>query len=63
LKNTKDISEKHTVKTFSCKEFDLIIDIEQVGQIDETWQQKGTLKLTTKDGKTVTKNIVGECGC
>lgn len=63
LKETKTLAGKHTIKKFTNKAFDLVIDIKQTGQIDETWQQKGTLKLTSKDGKTVLKNIVGECGC
>jgi hypothetical protein len=63
LINSKQISKNHQIKTFDNKDFELIIDIIQVGQIDETWQQKGTLKLTRKGSKTITKDIYGECGC
>jgi hypothetical protein len=63
LVDSKQISEKHLIKKYDNKDFELIIDIKQVGQLDETWQQKGTFKLTRKGGKTITKNIYGECGC
>jgi hypothetical protein len=63
LIDSKQISKNHQLKTFDNKDFELTIDIIQVGQIDETWQQKGTLKLTRKGGQTTTKDIYGECGC
>jgi hypothetical protein len=30
---------------------------------DETWLKTGTIKLTDKNGKTITKTFYGECGC
>lgn len=30
---------------------------------EETWWNAGTLTLSTPDGKLITKNLVGECGC
>ena len=30
---------------------------------DETWLKTGTIKLTDKSGKTVTRTFYGECGC
>ncbi len=60
---TKQISETHTVKKFSNNNFELIIEMKQVGQLDETWQQEGTLKLIKKSGESITRNIYGECGC
>jgi hypothetical protein len=63
LKDSKEVSEKHVIKKYDNNNFELIIDIQQVGQLDETWQQKGTLTLIKKGGKTITKNIYGECGC
>lgn len=63
LVDSKQVSEKHLIKKYNNKDFELTIDIKQIGQIDETWLQKGTLKLTRKGGKTITKDIYGECGC
>ena len=42
------------------------IIIESTGAIqngDETWLQTGTIKVTDKNGKTITKPFYGECGC
>ena len=63
LVDSKEISEKHLIKRFDNDDFELIIDIKEIGQLDETWQQKGSLKLTRKGGKTIIKKIYGECGC
>jgi len=30
---------------------------------DETWLKTGTIKLTGKEGETITKTFYGECGC
>lgn len=30
---------------------------------DETWLQTGTIKVTDKKGKTITRSFYGECGC
>lgn len=54
---------KHSIEVWTNDKYELIIDTKQVGQIDETWQEIGTLRITTKEGKTITKNIYGECGC
>lgn len=67
LVEEKEITEKKLMKKFMKKfeneQYELIIDMEEVSQLDETWQQKGILKLTKKGGETVTKTIYGECGC
>ena len=38
-----------------------VVDVKQSGE--ETSLKKGTIKLTNKKGKTITKNFYGECGC
>lgn len=30
---------------------------------DETWWKTGTMTVTSKEGKTLKSNFVGECGC
>ena len=30
---------------------------------DETWLKTGTINLTNKKGRTITKTFYGECGC
>lgn len=56
-------SETRTVKTFRHDAYELTLDITQVGQLDETWQQKGKLVLKAKDGTEISRDIYGECGC
>ena len=63
LSKSDTLPGKHSIELWINDKFELTIDIQQVGQIDETWQQQGTLKLKSKDGQSITKNIYGECGC
>lgn len=58
-----EISKKKLMKKFENEAYELSIDMEEVSQLEETWQQKGILKWTKKGGETVTKTIYGECGC
>lgn len=59
----KEISKNHWVKKYDSKDYELVVEMTQTGQIDETFQQKGTIKLTKKGGQTITKEVTGECGC
>jgi len=63
ISKTEKIKESRMIQTWISDKYKLTIDRTQIGQVEETWQQKGTLKLETKDGKIITKNIYGECGC
>jgi hypothetical protein len=63
LVDTKKESEKHVIKKYENEAFELIMDIQETGHIDKTWQNKGTIKLTKKGGKTIIQDIFGECRC
>jgi hypothetical protein len=65
LQKVNTISDKHTISVgiSEDKQYELIIDSIETGEIDETTQDKGVLTLKSKDGTKVVKNIVGECGC
>lgn len=43
--------------------YEVILDHKQVGQIEETWQQKGTMIVRAWGGKELVKEFYGECGC
>lgn len=55
--------EKETIKSGVSDEYDLIIKMKQVGQVDETWQQEGTIAVRKKNEAPITKIFYGECGC
>lgn len=61
----KQLEEKHTIsKRISMdKKYELIIDIKQISESDETWQYQGTLTIKRMDGQKIIKTIYGECGC
>ena len=57
------MSEKRSIETFKNDEYEITIDVKKIGQKDETWQQKGVLKIKSKKGDEIIKKIYGECGC
>jgi hypothetical protein len=65
LQKVNKLNNNHTISIgiSEDKQYTLIIDSVETGQIDETTQDKGILTLKSKDGREVIKNIVGECGC
>lgn len=63
ISKSDTLPNNHSIELWTNDKYELTIDIQQVGQLDETWQQKGTLKLKSKSGQTIVKNIYGECGC
>ena len=63
LKKSDTLPGDRSVETFVNDNYEITIDVKQVGQIDETWQKKGTIKIKPKEGKEIIKNIYGECGC
>jgi hypothetical protein len=65
LQKVNKLKNNHTISIgiSEDKQYTLIIDSIETGQIDETTQDKGILTLKSKDGREVIKNIVGECGC
>lgn len=63
LDKTETVSEKRAVSTYKNDRFELIIDLKQTGQVEETWQFMGTMTVKSASGKELAKNLVGECGC
>jgi hypothetical protein len=59
----KEITDRHQIKIYHNTDLTLVLDITEVGQSDETWQQQGTLTLTPKHGQKIKMDIYGECGC
>lgn len=62
-KKQEILSSKHSIDIYANDNYEITIDIKQIGQKGETWQQKGILKIKSMTGKEVIKNIYGECGC
>lgn len=63
LSKSDTLSHDHYIKTYSNTKGDVIVDIKQVGQLDETWQQVGTIKIRLKGVVEIVKRFHGECGC
>jgi hypothetical protein len=61
LSKSDTLPGDRSVETFINDKYEIIIDVKQVGHIDETWQKTGTIKIKHKDGKEMIKNIYGEC--
>ncbi|MXN89720.1 hypothetical protein GR160_00635 [Flavobacterium sp. Sd200] len=63
LTKSDTLPEKRSNEIFENNDYEVIINTKQTGQIDETWQSKGTITIMPKKGKAITKPIFGECGC
>lgn len=62
--NFKEIDSLRVKAKYKSDNYQMTIDIKEVIQSgDETWLKIGTIKLTDKKGKTITKTFYGECGC
>jgi len=60
----KKINKTTIVAKFKSDNYEMTIEVVDVKQSgEETSLKKGTIKLTNKKGKTITKNFYGECGC
>lgn len=60
----KDINKTTKIAKAKSEKFEMTIEIHDIIQNgDETWLNTGTIKLTDKNGKTITKTFYGECGC
>lgn len=56
--------ETHWKKTFKSEEYQMTIEMFQMGEIDEINQQKGFLILKNiKTGQEIKSEFYGECGC
>lgn len=63
LSNSKKVADDHYIKTWISEDFEITLDYKQVGQVEETWQQKGTMRIKSKKDKEIVKEFYGECGC
>ena len=60
----KEIDTLNVVAKYKSDNYEMTIDSKDGLQNgDETWLKTGTIKLTDKKGKTITKTFYGECGC
>ena len=60
----KKVEKTTIVAKFNRDNYEMTIEVvtgKQSGE--ETILETGTIKLTDKKGKTITKNFYGECGC
>jgi len=55
--------EKMKIETWFNDSYTINIEMKQDGQIDETWQYKGSLEIISKDNQSEIVDLVGECGC
>lgn len=60
----KDLNKTTRIAKAKSDKFEMTIEIHDgIQNGDETWLNTGTIKLTDKNGKTITKTFYGECGC
>lgn len=60
----KKMGEKKTIMKAKSDQYEMTLEsIDGIQNGDETWLKSGTIKLTDKKGKTITKSFYGECGC
>ena len=58
-----DSKDTHWTKNFKSEKYHMTIEMFQIGEIDETWQQKGNITIKSDDGNQITETFYGECGC
>jgi hypothetical protein len=64
LTDFKKIDATKTIAKAKNDNYEMTIEVsEEIRNGDETWLKTGTIKLTDKNGETVTKVFYGECGC
>jgi hypothetical protein len=60
----KELSTTTTIAKAISDQYEMTIEcIDGIQSGDETWINTGTIKLTDKKGRTLTKIFYGECGC
>ncbi len=60
----KQSDNGNTLATYKADNYDMTIEVKNGKQSgDETSLKTGTIKLTDKKGKALTKSFYGECGC
>ena len=61
---SKEVNETTTVTKAKSEDYEMTIEVvDGIQNGEETWLKTGTIKLTDKNGNTVTKTFYGECGC
>lgn len=63
LKDHVDIAEGYWKKIYSNEQFEIILEGKEELKADDTWQQKGTMSIKSRDGKITKETIYGQCGC
>lgn len=64
LTDSKQVSETKTITKAKSDNYEMTMEvIDSIQNGDETWLKTGTIRLTDKAGKTITKPFYGECGC
>lgn len=60
----KKVSKSTIIAKFKSDSYEMTIEVVDGKQSgEETTLKTGTIKVTDKNGKTITKNFYGECGC
>jgi len=60
----KEIDSLNVIAKYKSDKYQMTIESKNgIQNGDETWLKTGTIKLTNKNGKTITKLFYGECGC
>lgn len=63
LKDQIDVTESYWMKIYTNKQYEATVESEESLKADDTWQQKGTISVKSRDGKVVKETIYGQCGC
>lgn len=60
----KEIGEEKTIIKSKSEEYEMTVEMVNGKQNgDETWLKTGTIKLSKKGSKSISKAFFGECGC
>ncbi len=60
----KEIDSLNVKAEYKSDNYEMLIESkDSIQNGDETWLKTGTITLTDKKGKTITKTFYGECGC
>jgi hypothetical protein len=60
----KEIDKTHSIVKAKNEKYEMTIEIiDGIQNGDETWLKTGTVTLSARNGKTITKTFYGECGC
>ncbi|MFK7807990.1 MAG: hypothetical protein AB8F74_09350 [Saprospiraceae bacterium] len=63
MSQSLDRSDGSSERKFSNADFNVVVDVSQVGKVKEVVQHSGIITVTDNKGKTYTSTVYGECGC